>query len=63
MGSSVFFWNWTNRTLVTASASGPISVSRPWPPFAYGAAGGGVTCIASSPYTSWASTSWACSND
>lgn len=48
MGSSVFFWNWTNRTLVTFSMSkSPLMLSGE-SPFKYGEVGGGVTLNASS---------------
>lgn len=48
IGSSVFFWNWTNRTLVTFSMSmSPLALSGE-SPFKYGEVGGGVTLNASS---------------
>lgn len=48
IGSSVFFWNWTKRTLVTCGRS-PFSTLSTSSPLRYGAIGGGVTRNASSP--------------
>lgn len=49
IGSSVFFWNCTNRTRVTCCNS-PLSVALSTSsPFRYGVIGGGVTRNASSP--------------
>ena len=63
IGSSEFLWNCTSLTRVTVSVSGALSgVSGSMSPFKYGCIGGGVTRTASSPYTSWATTSWAWSN-
>lgn len=61
IGSSVFFWNCTSLTRVTFSRSkSPFCPSRSSLPFRYGRRGGGVTLVASSPYTSCPATSCAC---
>ena len=62
IGSFVFFWNCTSLTLVMFSISTSASgLSTSASPFKYGVMGGGVTLMASSPYTSCATTSCACS--